>query len=108
MTKSKVPVSIGPRSTTGFETAGREDDERIQSPPEWALRIVRVQNGYILEGTTDGDGFPMTSVIEDDDEDELSSGERLLWEVMDYFSLVGSKYDKERLRVVRRKRGDDL
>jgi hypothetical protein len=64
---------------------------------DWFLRISKVSNGYILTSTD------MQEVIEDDDKDELKSGEELLWKVMEYFNFYGSKHDPERLRVIREK-----
>ena len=61
----------------------------------WYLKIERKTNGYVLKGN---DNFEC--VIEDA-KDELDSHEKLLWQVMEYFSFVGNKYDKERLRIVR-------
>ena len=61
----------------------------------WYLRIERKTNGYVLKGS---DNFEC--VIEDT-EDELKSHEELLWQVMEYFSFGGDKYDKERLRIER-------
>lgn len=64
---------------------------------KWYLNIERKTNGYVLKGN---DGFEL--VIEDI-KDELDSHEKLLWQVMEYFSFQGSKHDTERLRVVREK-----
>ena len=78
----------------------------------FGMEIERVGNGYIVhtfEGE-DGDvGFegkdedvgPTTSVIRDDENDELKSTEELLWEVIEYFGKQGSRYDAERLRINR-------
>ena len=75
----------------------------------WSLEIERVDNGYLLTASDqEGDG-PSTWVIEDDDEGgfvNLTSGENLLWEVMDFFNFGGSKHDKQRIRIVR-EAGDD-
>jgi len=69
---------------------------------DWYLKITRVLNGYVLEGDS-GEDFIQKTVIEDKEEDELSSHEKLLWEVMEYFNLGGTKHDKERIKVVREK-----
>jgi len=74
----------------------RELIEQASNPP-WSLTITRIDNGYMLHGSD------YDSVIEDVESDPLRSGEELLWNVMDYFDLRGSKHDPERLRVVREK-----
>jgi len=71
----------------------------------WSLTIQRLDNGYIL--TSPGcDGLGDAAWVVEDGPDStefinLSSGEALLWEVMDYFSFGGSKHDAERIRIVR-------
>uniref|UniRef100_A0A6H1ZHL5 Uncharacterized protein n=1 Tax=viral metagenome TaxID=1070528 RepID=A0A6H1ZHL5_9ZZZZ len=75
----------------------------------WSLEIERVDNGYLLTASDqEGDG-PSMRVIEDGDEGgfvNLTSGENLLWAVMDFFNFGGSKHDKQRIRIVR-EAGDD-
>uniref|UniRef100_A0A6M3JP86 Uncharacterized protein n=1 Tax=viral metagenome TaxID=1070528 RepID=A0A6M3JP86_9ZZZZ len=75
----------------------------------WSLTIERVGNGYILTTPDhEGDG-PDEWVIEDGDWCglvNLTSGEALLWEVMDFFNFGGSKHDAQRIRIVR-EAGDD-
>ena len=71
----------------------------------WELKIRSISNGYILfipkedEHTTDRE-----VVIEEDESDGLEAQESLLWAIMEYFNIGGSKHDKERLRVVRQKK----
>lgn len=69
------------------------------------LTIRRADNGYVLtwpdDPLEDGTLVSGCDVIEDAEGDELKSGEALLWWVIDYFGLFGSRYDKERLRAVR-------
>ena len=71
---------------------------------DWAFNLIitRESNGYVLDGLSDSWGRTRT-VIEDDEVDELKSGESLLWEVMEYFGFGGSKHDRERIMVVREK-----
>ena len=71
---------------------------------DWAFNLIitRESNGYALDGVSDTGGRTRT-VIEDDEVDELKSGESLLWAVMEYFNFQGSKHDAERIRVVREK-----
>jgi len=68
------------------------------APPEWSLKILRANNGYILYNDVEYDP-PL--VIEDDESDDLKSHEELLWEVMNCFNFGGSKHDKVRLQVRR-------
>lgn len=72
------------------------------------LTITRANNGFILEfeeETEDGGPYPAAETIQDDENDELKSWESLLWFVMEYFALGGSRYDKKRLYIAR-KQGD--
>ena len=81
---------------------------------DYTLEIKRVSDGFIIrhrnEGFEDYEETPgvvptIESVVSDSDLDELSSGQELLWRVMDYFGLGGDRYDKERLTITR-ERGD--
>jgi hypothetical protein len=72
------------------------------------LKIIRGENGYLLEHDDEyEDGTPrkVFEVIQDDENDEMRSGEQLLWFVMEHFDLGGSKFDKKRL-AIKRVRGD--
>jgi predicted house-cleaning noncanonical NTP pyrophosphatase (MazG superfamily) len=73
----------------------------------WSITITRGNNGYKLtweEDAEDGTTLQQEEYIEDDELDELKSGEELLWRIMEYFGFGGSKHDPERLRVVREKK----
>ena len=72
----------------------------IMEEEKWWLKITRVSNGFFLEGN-DGNWL-----IQDTD-DPLKSTEELLWDVTEYFLLGGYKHDKERIRIVREKRGEE-
>jgi hypothetical protein len=65
---------------------------------KWQLIITRVQNGYIIESSSQP-----PYVIQESENDELKEHEELLYRVMEYFDFQGSKHDLERLRVVREK-----
>ena len=71
----------------------------------WSVEITRGENGYKLgywEETEDG--YEMgwrEEYIQDEERDGLKSGEELLWYIINYFSLSGSKHDPERLRIIR-------
>lgn len=73
----------------------------------FGMEIERVGNGYIVhtfEGDAE-DGTSDTTVISDDENDDLRSTEELLWEVIEYFGKLGSRHDAERLHI-RREPGD--
>jgi len=77
----------------------------------WSLTIQRLDNGYLLT-SPDCEGLgPSEWVVEDGPDGNefinLSSGEALLWEVMDYFNFGGSKHDAERIRIVREEQYND-
>jgi hypothetical protein len=68
--------------------------------------VTRVSNGYkVYIPRDDGDEEDKELVFGDIEEDSLFSFESVLWELIDYFGMMGSRYDKERL-VVTRKPGD--
>ncbi len=71
----------------------------------WRLIISRVDNGYVIDGRADEGGAKIKWTIQDDERDELRSGEELMLTIADYFALLGGRYDKERLHICRR-RGD--
>ena len=77
----------------------------------WSLTISRLDNGYLLT-SPDCDGSGSSEWVIEDGPDgnefiNLSSGEALLWEVMDYFNFGGSKHDAERIRIVREEQYND-
>ena len=70
------------------------------------LKISRGDNGYKLtwhEEQDDGSSARCESYIQDDEQDELKSGEELLNWIKDYFNFQGSKHDAERIFVIREK-----
>ena len=75
----------------------------IDRVPEWVMTIRRVANGFCVEYVDRESDNPTLdeSVIEDNEDDALKSGEELLWEVANYFGLLGNKYDAERLHIIR-------
>jgi len=71
----------------------------------WSVTINRAGNGFRMNWEEEGeDGMTLhqEEVIQDDEQDELHAGEELLWWVMNYFDLGGSKFDKKRLGIARR------
>lgn len=73
---------------------------------DWFLKIIRAQNGYLLEYEYESeDGLKkVINVIQEDPKDELKEHEELLQYITEYFAFLGSKHDAERLRVVREKK----
>lgn len=72
----------------------------------WSVEISRGENGYkcgYWVDTEDDQWERKEEYIQDDEVDELKSGEELLWWVLEYFSLGGSKHDPERIRIIREK-----
>jgi hypothetical protein len=70
---------------------------------DWACEITRVANGYVCKypHCDEDREYIETDVFSDDDDDELKSGEDLLWWIIDHFALGGSRHDAERLRIKR-------
>jgi hypothetical protein len=70
--------------------------------PEWSLKIIKADNGYILEGISyhpdDGEVVKIDSqiVLEEDkncrEAEDLKIHVKLLWEVLEYFGAYGSKH----------------
>ena len=75
---------------------------------EWSLKIIRAENGFILESQGEIDQGLETNrtVIEEQDEDELRMYQELLHEVLEYFGYYGSKHDGERLMIQRVKQDE--
>ena len=72
------------------------------------LRIREVENGYVVEGEEDDeDGKEIGATItkqmayqvREEDTEALQAFQDMLWEVIDYFGLTGSKHDPRRLSV---------
>ncbi len=71
-------------------------------PEKWEVHIERASNGYILKQSTFGiEGVEGVSVHENKKEihGELHAFLNVCWELVEYFGLHGSKYDKERIRM---------
>ena len=68
---------------------------------EWRLIIKKVGNGYILRGHFGDSDFETEVVHEvmEGEDAEIDTMELVLWDVIEYFGMCGSKHDKRRLRV---------
>ncbi len=63
---------------------------------DFGIEIVHVANGFIIK---DNEGN--TSVIKSEEDNEISAAEELLWKIIDFFDLRRSRYNRERIRIVR-------
>lgn len=63
---------------------------------DFAVEIIKVGNGFIIK-QSDG----AINVVEEDETNELSAGENLLWEIIDFFGLRGDGFARECLLVAR-------
>ena len=77
---------------------------------DFRLSITSVENGFMIQGRFGENDYESTVVVADKEDDwnalatvNFTSAEGLLWEIIDYFSLGGSKHDKYRIRVVKEK-----
>ena len=71
----------------------------------WKAEIERLENGFVVQfpNYTDNEGqeYNLKLVFEDDEEEfgRVESLGRVLWELVEYFGLLGSRYDKKRIRI---------
>lgn len=65
---------------------------------DWGIEILFADDGFVIRDN-EGKRYP----IQSDEIDELKAGEELLWFILDFFNLRGSKHDEERLKVIREK-----
>jgi len=73
------------------------------------MEITQVNNGFIVR-VLEGDGFDLEKKgtvfqFKDSDFGVIEAAEEMLWFIIDYFGLSGSRYDEKRL-VVRFEKGD--
>lgn len=78
---------------------------------KYAIEIEKVGNGYIITDLTDmntTDDTPKRFVYEEYEVEnsELIAGQNMLWHIIDFFNLQGSKHDSFRLKVRLEKQGD--
>ena len=78
---------------------------------DWAIKISRVENGYVLEWEEEGESdedkkdyiINHSKVIEDPDDDtelsELTAMKDLLWEISRYFGVNYSKHNKQNINI---------
>lgn len=52
----------------------------------------KVQNGYHIKGNE-------LDIVIDEDEGELKAMQSVLWQVLEYFNMQGSKHDPERIHI---------
>ena len=79
----------------------------MKKEPDWEVTITNAVNGFIVSYNTsleDGDNDVIRTkrkVFENIDEGELEAMENVLWFLIEHFGKSGSRYDKERLKIVR-------
>ena len=73
---------------------------------DYKMSIEKVDNGYLLEFPDvqyDDDAVPTTlrEVIAEDEREwgHLEAGQALIFRLMEYFDLTGSKHDERRIQV---------
>lgn len=78
------------------------------------LTIEAVANGFILTSSTPIEGIEANKTvieidedIQDEDESDTKATQKLLYAIMEYYGLVGSKHNKMRVRVVIEKKDVD-
>lgn len=59
---------------------------------KWLLKIEKVQNGYHIKGSE-------LDIVIDEDDGELKAMQGVLWQVLEYFNMQGSKHDPERIYI---------
>lgn len=69
----------------------------------WMLKIYRGANGFSLLGTGYGEENASCHVIEESETKPWEATQDLLYFVMDYFALEGTRYDKQRVCVTLKK-----
>jgi hypothetical protein len=80
----------------------------------WQITIQKAQNGFILkwdEQIDDNTYRPMSHVFEERDniktDHDCQAIQHMLYEVLDYFGVSGSKHDEERIRIEILKQKDE-
>ena len=77
-------------------------EEFFDSGGRYGLEIIRASNGFIITDLQNGD----ETVYEDEDDyttpdEPINAMESLLWFIIEYFGMGGSKHSRQRLRVIR-------
>lgn len=91
-----MPCGEGGQTYTKYRRRSECAWETVMRKSEWGIEIKRVANGFSIKNN-DGE----VTVIEEKDDDVVPAAEALLWHVIEFFNLGGTRYDKERVRVVR-------
>ena len=64
------------------------------------LTITQADNGYILDYYDEEIKEQRFIAIEDVSLSGARLTQKLLWEIMEYFGIFGSKHDEEQIRIV--------
>jgi len=74
---------------------------------DYSLTITKADNGFILthyEEVGEGKTIKIDYIIEEKNDAEgigyCEATQKLLYDVLNYFSLGGSKHDKKRVRII--------
>jgi hypothetical protein len=70
---------------------------------DFGVEITRVQNGFVCRYPQSNEvrEYFETTVFSDDDADEIKSAEELIYWLINYFGIGGSRYDAARLTIER-------
>lgn len=63
---------------------------------DFGVEIVKVENGFLIRNN---EGIRV--VIEEVEGDEMAAGEKLIWELMEFFGLRNDDFARERVAIVR-------
>jgi len=63
---------------------------------DWGVEITKVSNGFSIK-----DQQGNITVIQEDEDDELSSAEKLLWQIIKFFDLAGDRYARDSIAIIR-------
>ena len=61
---------------------------------DWGIEIIKTNNGFLIK-----DNSGEVTVIEENSDNNSKAAEELLWSVIEFFNLRGSRYEKNRVLV---------
>ena len=94
METPKMEVDFSDVKRVIEQLAQKLSDER----DKWELHISKEANCYLLTGKPGDYNHTITWSIEEDERDELKADKRLIYEIMDYFAIIGLKVIKEKTK----------
>jgi len=63
---------------------------------DWGIEITKVSNGFSIK-----DQHGNITVIQEDEDDELSSAEKLLWQIIEFFGFARDRYARDSIAIVK-------